>query len=265
MRERPALFSGEMVRRIIDGSKTNTRRVVQPMPGLQSRWLTIEGIGASPKLTLCRLGNDVAPRLRGRLGAQMDHPGGGPLGWVGCPYDADRLWVREAWAHIEPHPCSDDDVGPGAPEIPYAQMSATLRAFWARRARYRADADEALLQAHAAGAFRWRPGIHMPRWASRLTLDVLEVRVERLQSMSEEDARAEGVTPFDGIGADQPIAADLLGRTQESHPYTLAFAVLWDEINGLRPGCSWAANPWVWSIEFRTVERALMGNEVAHG
>src|SRR3990167_7557331 len=78
----------------------------------------------------------------------------------------------------------------------------------------------------------WKPSIFMPRWASRLTLPLLSIRVERLQDISEADARAEGVAPRLAISAEQPIAGDLHGRTFGSHPYTAAYALLWDTING---------------------------------
>jgi hypothetical protein len=130
-----------------------------------------------------------------------------------CPYGQpeDRLWVRERWAYH-----------PDFPDL-------------ARRAIYRADPE------CEHDADRWRPSIHMPRWASRISLEITGVRVERLQSISERDSRAEGVTiePHHSRGY---CAGEFLP------PEMRAYRDLWETING--PG-SWEANPWVWVIEFR--------------
>jgi hypothetical protein len=93
---------------------------------------------------------------------------------------------------------------------------------------------------------RWRPSIFMPRWASRITLEVTEVRVQRLQEVTEDDALAEGVEPLKHIAPDQPL---LTGGTAGEQPHRLAFSVLWDSINGER--ASWVSNPWVWAVSFR--------------
>jgi hypothetical protein len=168
VRERPILFSGAMVRAILDGSKTQTRRVVKY-----------------------------------RDYAEDDSQ----VHATECPYGqpGDRLWVRETWS-VPP----GDEVEPGA------------------RLLYRADpADDA--QWSPAPLFRWRPSIHMPRWASRLSLDLTGVRVEPVQDISEADAIAEG--------------RNLL----VAHPGY--FPDTWDAINAAR-GYGWDANPWVWVLEF---------------
>lgn len=190
MKERPMVFSAPMIRALLDGSKTQARYVVKPMRGRQSAWLSRELIDKSPRLTLTQ--GD------GRVGAQMEHPRGGPLGWVACPHGApgDRLWVRETWVH------SSDGV------------------------LYRERGDR--------WPYAWRPSVHMPRWASRISREITDVRVERLQDISEADARAEGIALDDCI---TPRAE---------------FAELWNSINGKR--APWASNPWVWVIEFKRVE-----------
>lgn len=179
MKERPILFNGEMVRAILAGRKTQTRRAVKPQP--------VEG---------CWMGGP-------RNGVWDERTG---MAWFGqtwrcpCGVSGDCLWVRETW-------CSDPE--PSQPE----------------RVCYRATAgDESFI--------RWKPAIHMPRWASRITLEIAEVRVQRLQDISEEDARAEGVENV-------YCARD-------------CFADLWDSINGKR--APWSSNPWVWAISFRKVE-----------
>ena len=204
MTDRPILFSGPMVRAILDGSKTQTRRVVKPQPA--------SGARSSPFVP---------------SGIEDGHGRA-----IVCPYGApgDRLWVRETW----------QSCGTG----PYEDGCAI---------RYRAD-DTIRVQRFDPGADgpapaptkAWRPSIHMPRWASRLTLEVLGVRVERLQAITEEDARAEG-TPRNDIGRFLPPYPNTAGWMHALD----AFPGWWDAFNGRRPGCSWEANPWVWVVSFR--------------
>jgi hypothetical protein len=147
-----------------------------------------------------------------------------------CPYGVpgDRLWVRETWARV-----TDDTI------------------------QCRAD-DPKLIDGP------WKPSIHMPRWASRLTLEVTEVRVQRVQEISEEDARAEGLRAVtkDGhtVKYGIPDRDGLPGTDDDGWPWNqwdvdprVAFARAWDSINGKRSGCDWASNPWVWAIYFRPV------------
>lgn len=137
-----------------------------------------------------------------------------------CPYGAagDELWVREAWAPVS-----------------HAYSKKTLKD---AGVIYRAG------RVHHTGAYpiRWKPSIHMFRKASRIQLMVTEVRVQRLQDISEEDAEAEGVRP-------DPEVLDRV--PYPSHPFKDAYAKLWDQINGKTPGSSWAANPWVWVVSFK--------------
>jgi hypothetical protein len=168
MKERPILFSGPMVRAILEGRKTQTRRIVKPQPLCiaSGEWI-MNG-------SACKYGK----------------PG-------------DRLWVRETWW------APRDDVR-GEYKREYIKYAATL---------------------DGMGQPTWKPSIHMPRWASRINLEVVSVRVERLQNISEEDARAEGIW--------QPN-------------WPLSWRQLWESINGAG---SWEANPWVWVVEFKRIER----------
>lgn len=200
MSERPILFSGAMVRAILEGRKTQTRRAVKKPANVPPEdfrdaceWMQRHGKGSVLKRGPCD-------------GVQWRLP---------CPYGApgDRLWVRESWApdcEGPPYYAADYPAGVG----PAGPITAENR-------------------------WRWTPSIHMPRWASRITLDVVSVRVEPLQTISTVDAMAEGVVP----------AANAAGVLS----YTTGFRLLWDSINGARPGCSWADNPWVWVVEFRRV------------
>jgi len=199
MKERPILLKDEMVRAILEGRKTQTRRMVKPQPTA----LTSDG------LPFAQTANDES---FGRLGKV-----------IACPYGqpGDRLWVRETFT---------DEAGGIWPYL-------------GEHISYRADPLQPLCE-------RWTPSIHMPRWASRITLEITSVRVERLQSISYADAQAEGV---------QTETADpwFYHITTERNVYDFAadepqgsFRKLWESING--PG-SWAANPWVWVVEFKRV------------
>ena len=190
MKERPILFSGPMVRAILDGRKTMTRRVVRLRAG-----------------EIAHEGGD------GRLHAVANTTWGDCIERViQCPYGVpgDMLWVRETWA-------SDVDGCPAG-------------------LGYRADHLDPRGDG-PANPMRWRPSIHMPRWASRLTLEITAVRVERLQDISEADARAEGCPAEcpDGNAVDW-------------------FSGIWDGINAER-GYPWSSNPWVWVIGFERVQR----------
>lgn len=212
MKEHGILFSAPMVRAILDGRKTQTRRAVKP----SHDWCMDELDDGTPWPYYRDYVCEHEP-----VEVQAPH---GPVG--------RRLWVRETWHHC-PH-CSDGD------------------------AAYRADVeiDYPLLPKHAAHG--WRPAIHMPRWASRITLEVTGVRVERVQSITEEDARAEGVdwsAPYLGKVDRRRRQDDDREDPREVGYGEGSFArqnymTLWDEINGAG---SWASNPWVWVYEFRRI------------
>jgi hypothetical protein len=197
MKERPILFSGSMVRAILKGRKTQTRRIVKPQPerlGVGWKWRKNANNAVSG-------GDETGNALKGWM------PSMSPYGKPG-----DRLWVRETFL-VQPFLWTDSH---GPQPVHYA---ATTN---------RAEAED----------YTAKPSIHMPRWASRLTLEITDVRVERLQDISHEDALAEGVDDRDRMPYGLPV---------------LSFAVanyhkLWDKING--PG-AWDANPWVWVVEFR--------------
>lgn len=200
-KERPILFSAPMVRAILEGRKTMTRRVVSPRLTPDGMWARDDSRGCE---RLFRHG-EVAPR-----GAKPWWPIGGINGAISrCPYGVpgDMLWVRETWA-------SDVD---GCP----AGLS------------YRADHLDPRGDG-PANPMRWRPSIFMPRWASRITLEVTGVRVERLQDITAGDAECEGVD------------AAHCGRID-------AFERLWDSINSSR-GYGWTVNPWVWVVTFKVLD-----------
>jgi hypothetical protein len=222
MKERPIIFSAPMVRAILAGTKTQTRRVVKLKP-----WQQIEER------------DDGAPWPwmydDDRAG---DH-------WLPCPYGqpGDRLWVREAWAP------GDWLVFGSAKDDPetvlYRADQAALH--WDGEAM-RTPMDT---YAFPWDAVRWKPSIHMPRWASRITLELTSVRVERLQDITEADAIAEGVTPKWEPGCSGRLMEAIGGFS--FRPAASAYADLWESLHG--PG-SWDANPWVWVVEFGRIQPA---------
>jgi hypothetical protein len=156
-----------------------------------------------------------------------------PWGWP----EPSRLWVRETWQAIwataerPPHGLRS----PAGWAIGYPATDGI---------REMHDEDKGIVTT-------CRPSIHMPRWASRITLDVTDVRVQRLQDISEEDARAEGVEAFEGMVNDATLCAMSKATGDTATDARPLFACLWDSINGKR--AAWASNPWVWCVAFRRV------------
>lgn len=234
MKSRPILFSGPMVRAILDGRKSVTRRIVKPEP---AQWASV--FRPSPIATPGGSYGKVGQWIQFSADGHHIHGlGKCPAGQVG-----DRLWARETWG------ITFDPVGGGNTFT--SNNSGTVR--------YRAD--------YTLGGVigpvpeKWKPSIFMPRWASRITLEVTGIRVERLQEITEADAKAEGAKRMavyatkEGVGTvleeypegTEPKTPDMLGR--KMHPsYKTGFWHIWTRING--PG-SWDANPWVWVIEFK--------------
>lgn len=187
MKERPILFSAPMVRAIIDGNKTQTRRVAKEF-------------NDRPNL------DGILARFPNQKGCRHGEPG-------------DRMWVRETWA-------VQHEYDAAAP----SEIGASAR--W----HYAATED--------LGGLRKRPSIFLPRRGSRITLEITGVRVERLQSISERDARAEGITDGGCLTCGNPEPCGCVNPNPDARD---AFAWLWQSINGKN---SWHVNPWVWVIEF---------------
>ncbi|WP_083501412.1 hypothetical protein [Ralstonia sp. NT80] len=213
-KERPILFSGAMVRAILDGQKTQTRRALKPQPPAAT---TSVKVFHHP---------DPRPHFWANDGASL-------LDWAKpCPYGdvGDRLWVRETWQH------SNHPFGPYEPGCMIFH-----------RADYLDDPLGPDLERSPDGVRRdWRPSIHMPRSACRLELEVTGVRVERLNDCSEKDARAEGAICIDDITGRQV----LFPNQCNAGSYRLGYQHLWNGINGAG---AWKANPWVWVVEFRRI------------
>ena len=230
VKERPILFSGPMVRAILSGAKTQTRRVIRSprLPVLASEPDHMWSLGGSKVGYRYRvgIGNDEGWRYEESSRDMVSC----------CPYGkpGDRLWVRETWALVYADEEEADDW-PSHRAIPKSSPGMGWQVWHRAGHLWERDSRE-------DNGFRWRPSIHMPRWASRITLEITGVRVERLQDISEENAAAEGVGPG--------YMPNSLGSTTCAG-YRPMFARVWRDING--PD-SWAANPWVWVIEFKRIE-----------
>lgn len=215
VRERPILFSGAMVRAILDGHKTETRRVLTTGRRFED---------CSP--IVCDL-DRMQDYPDGTCRPVFIEPDGTPFS-VQCPYGTagDRLWVRETWY----------DNLCGRTDEQRASREEVI---------YRADGEFADHFEQVEDNPRWSPSIHMPRWASRLTLDVTNVRVERLQDITSDDVLAEGVR-VDG--------APIVGEYRVHDPAELrhGYRLLWDSLNAPR-GYGWNVNPWVWVVAFRRI------------
>lgn len=226
VRERPILFSGTMVRAILEGRKTQTRRVLRKSP----------------------LTHPDSPYYFDHISYDLGYPASRDRAWAGfryeaqeaeasalyepCPYGkpGDRLWVRETWGDVtrafQSHDCEDPQV-------------------WAYRADEAVHNSRTFLEHMKDSGIvcqQWRPSIFMPRWMSRITLEIESVRVERLQQISLEDIRAEGIEPpTNGDHANQYYREEMLRL----------WATGWDRINGKRAGCAWKDSPWVWVLTFK--------------
>jgi hypothetical protein len=237
MKERPILFSGPMVRALLDGSKTQTRRVIAKQPA--DGW----AFDVPPQF-----GRITSPHpKKGRFGAFIRHGVGTDFpsfDLMPCPYGmpGDRLWVRETH-EVNRIGCEEDEDGAFGNFAGVAYRADNGRAQFPISQRL----YDRLNETESSG---WTPSIHMPRWTSRITLEVTGVRVERLQDISEADAAEEGVESLRGEGE---YWKDYLRSTEHCDELIClsareSFRTLWDRINGEG---AWAANPWVWVVEFK--------------
>ncbi len=226
MTERGMIFNAEMVRAILDGRKTQTRRVMKPQPADD----IARGVFPNPDTFGWK------SSLKHKHGSITAHF---------CPFGkpGDRIWVRETWA----------EAGAGAPNLKLY------------RANYPAHVPSRYENVPPAEEIRWTPSIHMPRWASRILLEITDVRVERLNSISDADCIAEGIIPVPKdrdddhqFWRDYHLSGD---GTFCVHSPRESFESLWKSVRGKSfeqeedtgPG-SWQANPWVWVIEFKRID-----------
>lgn len=237
MRVRQILYSGPMVRALLNGWKTQTRRIVKPQPrwvpegeGLPGEWQWNAGYKGkddrNPKFGMSFTSYAMTEKGFADCIASC--------AYAACPYGqpGDLLWVRETWQEF-----FADEIPEGRRDGPRGLMGIPAKPERRSVVVFRADGE---IPAHPEyGEANWRPAIFMPRKFSRLTLRLTDVRVERLQEISEADAIAEGIAPV-----------SLYQLDCESIPPSHRFRDLWNSING--PD-SWDANPWCWVLSFNVI------------
>lgn len=240
MAELPILFGGPMVKAILEGRKTQTRRVIKPQPPVVEHEQFFPSIG----IWLCKAEGHDEKMLK-------------------CPYGipGDRLWVRETFTTFR-----KDTEAEGAAKLEAAKKIASIEDLerWSnmpsggggQSVLYKADFGE-WADNPESDLGPWKPSIHMPRWASRILLEIVSIRVERVQDITSEDALAEGIEDVGGQASCNPYRNYLKGEPGEMNMHcsapTRSFQTLWDSINAKR-GFGWDANPWVYRIEFRRAE-----------
>ena len=202
MKERPILFSTPMVQAILSGQKTQTRRIVNKAPTteINHRLIALDN-GWNWQVDQ----QGIVPTMH----REIHNPMVCPFGQIG-----DRLWVRETFRLYDLDECPHADFPCGCPRNGTPLYKASH------------DCDD---------GEKWKPSIHMPRSASRILLEITNIRVERVQDISEADATAEGMIADDDYCAEE------------------YFSILWNELNGWAEK-GWNANPWVWCIEFRVIQ-----------
>lgn len=249
MKERGMIFNGEMVRAILDGRKTQTRRImkVQPSDGfhpthngydldLKAHWYTPGVVDKNGYLQ---------PAKKDVFGVADENEG------FTCPFGSvgDRIWVRETWGVVSHELDDDGRIQPWIPDRPATAIHEMPfgNGYYTGHAIYAADGDFTWGDddGYEDGRSCWKPSIHMPRAACRMLLEITRVRVERLNSISQEDAQAEGME----LTGWRPTYSDPDSGGEVWTPYD-NFAQLWESIYGEE---SWKANPWVWVIEFVVV------------
>lgn len=224
MKERGMIFNAEMVRAILDGRKTQTRRIMTVQPESSEfglRYIAESSLAKEVGMYFWSQSDACGMKARSKPFA--------------CPYGkpSDRIWVREAFR-----------VHSRATDVATLVYKASERNSWTEQTH---RVPVAVCNKPATPE-KWTPSLHMPRWASRILLEITDVRVERLNAISEEDARAEGIIDGGCLNCGEP---EPCGCANPEPDATDAFAYLWQSIYGQE---SWNANPWVWVIEFERVE-----------
>ena len=214
MNTKPILFSAEMVRAILAGTKTQTRRVIVPqIERIEELIYQRRKSGTIDEFTFLEF---IKKCKYGQIG--------------------DLLWVRETWKCEELDSSGLDGVRFAA-DGAFIEIENTI------------SASNAWMEANRPGG-KWRPSIFMPRWASRINLEITGVRVDRVQHISREDAKAEGGSNIWSWDGKKPAKYHRRGVL---NPFVANYSVLWDEINAER-GFGWDMDPWVWVIKFKRIE-----------
>lgn len=228
MKSTPILFNTDMVRAVLavlDGRKTNTRRIMAPQPEF---W----GDDKAADLVACWY--PYADHKKAKHYNSVSHfKKGAPKDFSPYGQPGDLLWVRETW------------------------RQAYERTDYSSGIIYKADKERSLGMDEYSDRHKWKPSIHMPKWTSRLTLLIEDIRVERVQDISEEDAKAEGVEASSWEFSCEPYRNYSINGFKPGHNFSTAkksFESLWQSING--PD-SWAKNEWVWVIQFKAIKQNI--------
>lgn len=230
-KEIPILYQTEMVQAILKGTKTKTRRICKDLIGATG----VKGVYHRPD------GLFIGTHLKVGDGCGVTEP-------FRCPYGqpGDLLWVRETFAHGYNNML---DPNIGKPESEWTLRYWTFKDGGQKFSDGRYHPPQLKYNEGAFDHIKWKPSIHMPKAAARIWLEVVSVKVERLQDISQEDAKAEGVVPC----PHRPASEGCTPHTDSSlhrDCFKCAFKVLWNRINQ-----NWNANPWVWVVEFKKVEK----------
>ncbi|MBY6259096.1 hypothetical protein K3G69_21605 [Phytobacter diazotrophicus] len=233
MKERGMIFNAEMVRAILDGRKTQTRRIAKLSHERGMKNPVVRGKNGQASYVGCHLAAMLCP---------FGQPG-------------DRIWVRETWALLGNEDgccidwngklCKGDEREAARIYRASCEQKPGDYGLWS----IPDDADWKMYTENEKFEGAWRPSIHMPRWASRITLEITGVRVERLNDVSDTDAVAEGLLPAGDMFPDYP--GTFLTPKGDFATARVAFQRLWESIYGEE---SWQSNPWVWVVEFKRVE-----------
>ncbi|WP_312708644.1 hypothetical protein [Stenotrophomonas sp.] len=250
-RERPILFNGAMVRAILAGQKTQTRRAITPQPYIDRGNFCWNGSNYGQTTTGVPLARSLASQIPSAR-----------TGRVLCPFGkiGDRLWVRESFRIGEDLGEDWEDGMDVGDRFPIYQADGEHGSYSVVPQDWEPPRNASEVHNSEGTAEHWRsfgpiPSIHMPRWACRLALEITDVRVERLQAMPEADWEAEGISfcmedPSTAAGhafneaEHYAIAGVSMRGTPEDHGMRAQFA---------EQGLDWDSNPWVWVIEFKQV------------
>ena len=241
---KPIFFNDEMVRAILSGRKTQTRRPLKPQPDSVHDGAPYWNIGGYRAWEFLKNSPNILRK--------------GSVNPFKCPFRkvGNLLWVRETFCLEyqaecdQPPPFEDNRPVRWEHEVSHLDPEWTYR--WIQP-HYRAtDPTPALAYEDTDGepTVKWKPSIHMPRWASRITLEITDIRIERVQEITEEDAKGEGVLP-----CPHPLSEvdECLDCYLDSGEYACSFLNLWDQLYA-KKGLGVDANPWVWVVTFRKVE-----------
>jgi hypothetical protein len=248
---RGVIFTADEVRATLDGRKSQFRRVMRPQPR-EHHWSCLPDYKHVVRLMLCSDGlNAQSLHLHG---AHLDND----VQWIRSPFGqvGDQLFVKETWAHHQPvldrvrsDGGSFSEIGDGSAAYRadgFSSIDDCRSHLMAMHNTHSRDCREIIINGNA-----WRSSVHMPQWASRLTLEVTGIRVQKVTDITEEDAKAEGVSAFferfKSIGRDQRLTT---GEVAADAEHRASFAVTWDSRNPKHP---WASSPWIWCVSYKVV------------